>query len=63
MVARHTYMLKKDFRNLSRVQLEKMGYHVQEREAIGRTEVIRISPSGDVEAVADWRGDDDAECY
>ncbi len=25
-------------------QLEKMGYQVQEREAIGRTEVIRISP-------------------
>ncbi len=45
------------------VQLEKMGYQVKEREAIGRTEVIRISPSGEVEAVADWRGDDDAECY
>jgi gamma-glutamyltranspeptidase/glutathione hydrolase len=44
-------------------QLEKMGYHVQEREAIGRTEVIRISLSGEIEAVADWRGDDDAECY
>jgi gamma-glutamyltranspeptidase/glutathione hydrolase len=44
-------------------QLEKMGYRVQEREPIGRTEVIRISPSGEVEAVADWRGDDDAECY
>lgn len=44
-------------------QLEKMGYHVQEREAIGRTEVIRISPAGEIEAVADWRGDDDAECY
>jgi len=44
-------------------QLEKMGYRVQEREAIGRTEVIRISLSGEVEAVADWRGDDDAECY
>jgi len=36
---------------------------VQEREAIGRTEVIRVSPSGEIEAVADWRGDDDAECY
>src|SRR5450432_2269508 len=44
-------------------QLEKMGYKVQEREAIGRTEVIRVSPSGEIEAVADWRGDDDAECY
>jgi gamma-glutamyltranspeptidase/glutathione hydrolase len=44
-------------------QLEKMGYRVQERGAIGRTEVIRISPSGEVEAVADRRGDDDAECF
>ncbi len=44
-------------------QLKKMGYHVQEREAIGRTEVIRISPSGELEAVADWRGDDDAQGY
>ncbi len=45
------------------VQLQKMGYTVREREAIGRTEVIRVSPSGEVEAVADWRGDDDAEGY
>ncbi len=44
-------------------QLQKMGYTVKEREAIGRTEVIRISSSGQVEAVADWRGDDDAEGY
>jgi gamma-glutamyltranspeptidase/glutathione hydrolase len=44
-------------------QLEKMGYTVKEREAIGRTEVIRISRNGAIEAVADWRGDDDAEGY
>ncbi|HEY4965572.1 MAG TPA: gamma-glutamyltransferase [Puia sp.] len=44
-------------------QLQRMGYTVKEREAIGRTEVIRISPSGELEAVADWRGDDDAEGY
>jgi gamma-glutamyltranspeptidase/glutathione hydrolase len=44
-------------------QLRKMGYLVQEREAIGRTEVIRIDESGEVQAVADWRGDDDAEGY
>ncbi len=43
--------------------LQKMGYAVQEREAIGRTEVIRISANGNIEAVADWRGDDDAEGY
>jgi gamma-glutamyltranspeptidase/glutathione hydrolase len=45
------------------IELQKMGYTLQEREAIGRTEVIRISPSGSIEAVADWRGDDDAEGY
>src|SRR5450631_487574 len=45
------------------VQLQKMGYTVKEREAIGRTEVIRIDPSGELETVADWRGDDDAEGY
>jgi gamma-glutamyltranspeptidase/glutathione hydrolase len=44
-------------------QLQKMGYTVKEREAIGRTEVIRIDSSGEVEAVADWRGDDDAQGY
>lgn len=44
-------------------KLEKMGYNIQVREAIGRTEVIRISDHGEIEAVADWRGDDDAECY
>jgi gamma-glutamyltranspeptidase/glutathione hydrolase len=44
-------------------KLEKMGYTIQVREAIGRTEVIRISEQGEIEAVADWRGDDDAECY
>jgi len=55
--------VEKDFPKSVKEQLEKMGYQVQERGAIGRTEVIRISPSGEVEAVADRRGDDDAECY
>jgi gamma-glutamyltranspeptidase / glutathione hydrolase len=44
-------------------QLKSMGYTVQEREAIGRTEVIQISPAGNIQAVADWRGDDSAEGY
>jgi gamma-glutamyltranspeptidase/glutathione hydrolase len=43
--------------------LQKMGYTVQEREAIGRTEVIRISTNGTIEGVADWRGDDSASGY
>ena len=35
--------VEKDFPKHVIEQLEKMGYRVQEREAIGRTEVIRIS--------------------
>ncbi|MEJ7768348.1 MAG: gamma-glutamyltransferase [Chitinophagaceae bacterium] len=44
-------------------RLEKMGYQVNKRDAIGRTEVIRISKEGNIEAVADKRGDDGAEGY
>jgi gamma-glutamyltranspeptidase / glutathione hydrolase len=55
--------VEKDFPKDVAGKLEKMGYHIKEREAIGRTEVIRISLSGEIEAVADWRGDDDAACY
>jgi hypothetical protein len=40
-----------------------MGYKTVQRESIGRTEVIKISSSGSIEAVADGRGDDDAEGY
>jgi gamma-glutamyltranspeptidase / glutathione hydrolase len=43
--------------------LEHMGYQIKQRESIGRTELIRISSSGEIEAVADWRGDDSAEGY
>jgi gamma-glutamyltranspeptidase/glutathione hydrolase len=45
------------------LQLTKMGYHIQERGAIGRTEVIRVAVNGEIEAVADHRGDDDSEGY
>jgi gamma-glutamyltranspeptidase/glutathione hydrolase len=58
-----TLYIEKDFPESVILQLEKMGYKIQQREAIGRTEVIRISLSGDIEAVADRRGDDDAEGY
>jgi gamma-glutamyltranspeptidase/glutathione hydrolase len=40
--------------------LEKMGYKLESRGAIGRTEVIRVLPNGKLEAVADGRGDDGA---
>jgi gamma-glutamyltranspeptidase/glutathione hydrolase len=44
-------------------KLRTMGYSVEIREPIGRTDVIRIFPNGEIEAVADHRGDDDAEGY
>jgi len=55
--------IEKGFAAEVALQLRKMRYTLKEREAIGRTEVIRINPSGSLEAVADWRGDDDAEGY
>ncbi|HEX7844417.1 MAG TPA: gamma-glutamyltransferase [Chitinophagaceae bacterium] len=41
--------------------LNKMGYTIRERAAIGRTEVIKVLANGKFEAVADIRGDDSAE--
>ncbi len=46
-----------------KTELEKMGYRFNVRAGIGRTEVIRILEDGSFEAVADSRGDDDAEAY
>jgi gamma-glutamyltranspeptidase/glutathione hydrolase len=46
-----------------RDSLQKKGYQLNERGAIGRTEVIRVLPNGRFEAVADSRGDDAAEGY
>ncbi|MBL7703026.1 MAG: gamma-glutamyltransferase [Ferruginibacter sp.] len=59
--------VEKDFPETVREQLKAMGYDVQERGAIGRTEVIQIknSPAGkrSIIAVGDKRGDDDARGY
>lgn len=38
--------------------LEAMGYKINQREAIGRTELILVKPNGKIEAAADKRGDD-----
>lgn len=56
-----TVFLEKNFPDSTRLSLEKMGYKILNRGAIGRTELIRILPNGKIEAVADRRGDDHAE--
>jgi len=55
--------IEKEFPAGVAVQLQQMGYTVKERGPIGRVEVIRISRDGNIEAVADGRGDDDAAGY
>jgi gamma-glutamyltranspeptidase/glutathione hydrolase len=55
--------VEKTFPQDVRDALRKMGYKIVERAAIGRTEVIKVLPGGKFEAVADNRGDDDAEGY
>ncbi len=55
--------VEKTFPQQTREALEKMGYKIVERGSIGRTEVIKVLPDGSFEAVADNRGDDDAEGF
>ena len=53
--------VEQTFPQATKAALEKMGYKIKERGAIGRTEVIKVLPDGRFEAVADNRGDDGAE--
>lgn len=58
--------VEKGFPEDVEANLEKMGYTTKQRSSIGRTEVIKIirdnsSASLRIEAVADSRGEDDAE--
>jgi gamma-glutamyltranspeptidase/glutathione hydrolase len=55
--------VEKSFPQDVRTALQKMGYKLNERGAIGRTEVIKVLPNGKLEAVADSRGDDGAAGY
>jgi gamma-glutamyltranspeptidase/glutathione hydrolase len=55
--------VEKTFSLATRTALEQMGYKINERGAIGRTEVIKVLKDGRFEAVADSRGDDAAEGY
>lgn len=53
--------IEKNFSTHTANALEKIGYTLQERRQIGRTEVIKVLPDGRFEAIADNRGDDSAE--
>ena len=55
--------IEKSFPYPVREALQKMGYKLNERTAIGRTEAIKVRADGKFEAVADSRGDDAAEGY
>jgi gamma-glutamyltranspeptidase / glutathione hydrolase len=55
--------VEKDFPATVIEQLKAMGYKVDVRGTIGRTEVIKVLPGGKFEAVGDKRGDDTAEGF
>ncbi len=55
--------VEKTFPPATRQALEKMGYTLRERGAIGRTEVIKVLADGRFEGVGDSRGDDGAAGY
>jgi gamma-glutamyltranspeptidase/glutathione hydrolase len=57
-----TLYVERDFPQALREPLEKMGYKLAERSAIGRTELIEIA-NGLIKAVGDGRGEDAAEGY
>ncbi len=54
--------VEEDFDAATIIELEKMGYQIKKRGAIGRTELILIKGKKII-AVADKRGDDAAEGY
>ena len=58
-----TIYMEDDFPEEIAAGMKKMGYTVDKRGKIGRTEVIRILPDGTIEAVGDKRGDDTAAGY
>lgn len=55
--------VEKGFAAATEQKLQKMGYKISSRGAIGRTEVIKVLPNGRFEAVADKRGDDSAATW
>ena len=55
--------VEKDFPGQVQEGLKKMGYEINVRSQIGRTELILISGPGQITAVGDKRGDDAAAGY
>ena len=55
--------MEKSFDSTVIKEMEKMGYKIKIRNAIGRTEVIMVMPDKTMQAVADHRGDDSAAGY
>ena len=51
-------MVEEKMDDATKKGLIRMGYTIKERQAIGRTEVIKILPNGIKDAAADIRGDD-----
>jgi len=58
-----TVEIEKGFSETTAEQLKAMGYNLQTRGGIGRTELIKILPDGKFEAAADIRGDDSVSGY
>jgi gamma-glutamyltranspeptidase / glutathione hydrolase len=56
-------IVEKDFPANVIDELRAMGYKVNVRGSIGRTEVIKVLPGGKFEAVGDKRGDDTADGF
>jgi gamma-glutamyltranspeptidase/glutathione hydrolase len=56
-------LVEKTFPQNLRQQLTAMGYTIKETNAIGRTELILVKPNGQLDAVADGRGDDSVAGY
>jgi gamma-glutamyltranspeptidase/glutathione hydrolase len=55
--------VEKDMNKNTIAALEKMGYKISIRGAIGRTEVIKVISKNKIEIAADKRGDDAAEGF
>ena len=55
--------IEKGFPSQVKDNLQKIGYKIVERNAIGRTEAIRVLQDGSFEAIADFRGNDGAAGY